>query len=89
MIAVHETGSDPDDVVAERGLAQVSDEAQLEAAVRAAIDEHPDAVADYQSGKKAAVGFLIGQVMRQMRGTANPAIVRKLLVDALEERQKS
>jgi aspartyl-tRNA(Asn)/glutamyl-tRNA(Gln) amidotransferase subunit B len=89
LIAVHETGSDPDAVVAERGLAQVSDEAQLEAVVRSVIEEHPDAVADYQSGKSNAVQYLIGQVMRQMRGTANPAIARQILVAALDERQKS
>lgn len=87
LIAVHETGSDPEAIVAERGLAQVSDEARLKAVVRSAIDEHPGAVADYRSGKSAAIGFLIGQVMRQMRGTANPAIVRKILVQALEEGQ--
>ena len=89
LIAVHETGSDPAAVVDERGLSQVSDEAQLEAVVQSTIDEHPSAVADYQSGKAAAIGFLIGQVMRQMRGTANPAIVRKILVETLEARQKS
>ncbi len=89
LIAVHETGSDPEALVEERGLAQVSDEAQLEAAVRWAIDEHPAAVADFHGGKSAAIGFLIGQVMRQMRGTANPAIVRKILVETLEESQKS
>ncbi len=89
LIAVHETGSDPDDVVAERGLAQVSDEAQLEVAVRTAIEEHPNAVADYLGGKKSVLGYLMGQVMRQMRGTANPAVATKLLVEALEERQQS
>lgn len=89
LIAVHETGSDPEALVEERGLSQVSDEAQLEAAVRSVIDENPAAVADYHSGKSAVLGFLIGQVMRQMRGTANPAIVRKILVETLEERQRS
>ena len=88
LIAVHETGSDPRSIVAERGLAQVSDEAQLESVARSAIERTPAAVADYQSGKAAAVGFLIGQVMRQMRGTANPASSRKLLVEALEDRRR-
>ncbi len=89
LIAVHETGSDPRSIVAERGLAQVSDEAQLESVARSVIEAHPAAVADYQSGKAAAIGFLIGQVMRQMRGTANPAIVRQILVAALEDSEKS
>ncbi|HVB63476.1 MAG TPA: Asp-tRNA(Asn)/Glu-tRNA(Gln) amidotransferase subunit GatB [Nitrolancea sp.] len=87
LIAVHNTGSDPESVVADRGLSQVSDAAQLEVVVRSTLDENPAAIADYENGKAVAVGFLIGQVMRQMRGTANPAIVRELLIEALEERK--
>jgi aspartyl-tRNA(Asn)/glutamyl-tRNA(Gln) amidotransferase subunit B len=83
--AVQETGDDPARIVEQRGLAQVSDEARLLAVTREVVDEHPDAVADYHSGKKAAIGFLIGQVMRRMRGTANPAVARKLLEDTLHE----
>ncbi|MDI3340802.1 MAG: Asp-tRNA(Asn)/Glu-tRNA(Gln) amidotransferase subunit GatB [Sphaerobacter sp.] len=85
LIAVHETGSDPDALVAERGLAQVSDAAQLEAVVRTVLAENPAAVADYRKGKKAAIGFLLGQVMRHLRGTANPAVARQLLEQALAE----
>lgn len=84
LVVVHETGSDPRVIVEERGLSQVSDVAQLKAVVQAVLQENPAAVGDYRKGKKAAVGFLIGQVMRQMRGTANPAVARKLLVEALE-----
>lgn len=86
LIAVHETGSDPETVVADRGLSQVSDAAQLDVVVRSTLDRNPSAVADYVSGKPAAADFLIGQIMRQTRGTANPAIVRQLLIEALEER---
>jgi aspartyl-tRNA(Asn)/glutamyl-tRNA(Gln) amidotransferase subunit B len=89
LIAVHESGNDPRTVVDERGLAQVSDEAQLLAVVRSVVDEHPDAVTDYQNGKKAAIGFLIGQVMKQMRGTANPGVARSLLEQTLAERVTS
>jgi aspartyl-tRNA(Asn)/glutamyl-tRNA(Gln) amidotransferase subunit B len=89
LVAVHETGSDPNAIVDERGLAQVSDEAQLLAVVRNVVDEHPEAVTDYQNGKKAAIGFLIGQVMKQMRGTANPGVARTLLEQTLSERVTS
>jgi aspartyl-tRNA(Asn)/glutamyl-tRNA(Gln) amidotransferase subunit B len=88
LLAVQETGDDPVTVVARQGLAQVSDEARLLAVVRSVVDEHPGAVADYQSGKKAAIGFLIGQVMRHMRGTANPAVARKLLEQTLRAATK-
>ncbi len=89
LVAVHESGKDPKAIVEERGLAQVSDEAQLLAVVQNVVDEHPDAVIDYQNGKKAAIGFLIGQVMRRMRGTANPGVARKLLEQTLSERVTS
>jgi aspartyl-tRNA(Asn)/glutamyl-tRNA(Gln) amidotransferase subunit B len=89
LVSVHESGKNPKAIVEERGLAQVSDEAQLLAVVQNVVDEHPEAVADYQSGKKNAIGFLIGQVMRQMRGTANPGVARKLLEQTLDERVTS
>jgi aspartyl-tRNA(Asn)/glutamyl-tRNA(Gln) amidotransferase subunit B len=89
LVAVHESGTNPRTIVDERGLAQVSDEAQLLAVVRTVVNEHPDAVADYHSGKKAAIGFLIGQVMRQMRGTANPGVARKLLEETLHDTVRS
>ena len=89
LVAVHDSGKDPKEIVEERGLAQVSDEAQLLAVVRNVVDEHPEAVADYQNGKKAAIGFLIGQVMKQMRGTANPGVARSLLEQELAERVTS
>jgi aspartyl-tRNA(Asn)/glutamyl-tRNA(Gln) amidotransferase subunit B len=88
LLAVQETGDDPVTIVERQGLAQVSDEARLLAVVRSVVDEHPGAVADYQSGKKAAIGFLIGQVMRHMRGTANPAVARKLLEQTLRAATK-
>ena len=89
LVAVHDSGKSPKEIVEERGLAQVSDEAQLLAVVRNVVDEHPEAVADYQNGKKAAIGFLIGQVMKQMRGTANPGVARSLLEQELAERVTS
>ena len=85
LIAIHETGRDPDAIVEERGLAQVSDAAQLAEVVKTVLAENPAAVGDYRKGKKAAIGFLLGQVMRHMRGTANPAVARQLLEQALED----
>uniref|UniRef100_A0A831TF60 Aspartyl/glutamyl-tRNA(Asn/Gln) amidotransferase subunit B n=1 Tax=Thermorudis peleae TaxID=1382356 RepID=A0A831TF60_9BACT len=83
LVAVSETGQDPDAIVAERGLAQVSDEAQLRAVVQRVIEQNPKAVADYRRGKGAAIGFLLGQVMKELRGRANPAVARKLLEETL------
>jgi aspartyl-tRNA(Asn)/glutamyl-tRNA(Gln) amidotransferase subunit B len=60
-------------------------EREVKKAVEKAITENPQAVADYQSGKKAAVGFLIGQVMKLTSGRADPAITRQLLMEALNQ----
>jgi aspartyl-tRNA(Asn)/glutamyl-tRNA(Gln) amidotransferase subunit B len=80
---VCETGKAPRVLVDELGLAQVSDSSALEAAVRAAIDANPAAVADYRSGKGTAINFLKGQVMKTTRGKANPATAEELLKNLL------
>lgn len=76
---VFETGGDPKAIVAEKGLAQVSDTGALEAMADQAIAGNPKSVADFKAGKAAALQFLVGQVMRQSRGKANPAIVQDIL----------
>jgi aspartyl-tRNA(Asn)/glutamyl-tRNA(Gln) amidotransferase subunit B len=75
---------DPETVVRELGLAQVSDASALEAAVRSAIESNPAAVADYRSGKTTAINFLKGQVMKATRGAANPAVAEELLRQVLD-----
>jgi aspartyl-tRNA(Asn)/glutamyl-tRNA(Gln) amidotransferase subunit B len=79
LLAMIIEGLDPSMVVAQLGLAQVSNSSELEEAVRAAIDAHPAAVADYKAGKDTAINFLKGQVMKTTRGKANPAIAEDLL----------
>jgi aspartyl-tRNA(Asn)/glutamyl-tRNA(Gln) amidotransferase subunit B len=74
---------DPDQVVAARGLAVVSDEGALAAAVEAAIAAQPDVAAKIRDGKVAAVGPLVGAVMKATRGQADAARVRQLLLDRL------
>ncbi len=73
----------PDEVVAARGLAVVSDDAALSAAVDAAIEANPDVAAKIRDGKVAAAGALIGAVMKQMRGQADAARVRELVLQKL------
>ncbi len=73
----------PDEVVAARGLAVVSDEAALSEAVDAAIAANPDVATKIRDGKVAAAGALIGAVMKQMRGQADAARVRELILDRL------
>ena len=74
---------DPDAVVAARGLAVVSDDGALGAAVDAAIAANPDVADKIRAGKVQAAGALIGAVMKQMRGQADAARVRELLLERL------
>jgi aspartyl-tRNA(Asn)/glutamyl-tRNA(Gln) amidotransferase subunit B len=87
--AVHEemfkTGTDADDIVAQRGLGQISDTQQLEEAIIRVIAANAQAVADFKAGKTPALKFLVGQVMKATRGRANPAVVNEVLKRRLEE----
>ncbi|MGH3176748.1 MAG: Asp-tRNA(Asn)/Glu-tRNA(Gln) amidotransferase subunit GatB, partial [Streptosporangiaceae bacterium] len=74
---------DPDEIVKARNLAVVSDEGALTAAVDEAIAGHPDVVAKIRDGKVAAVGVLVGAVMRATRGQADAARVRELILQRL------
>ncbi len=77
-------GGDPRAIMEARGLAQVSDEGALDRWVQAAITANPKSVADYQAGKKAALQFLMGQVMRASQGKANPPKVMQALKAQLD-----
>ena len=78
-----ETGKAAAEIVSERGLAQVSDEAALEAEVAAVIVAHPAEVAAYRGGKQGLMGFFVGQVMKRTGGQANPQVVNRLLREKL------
>ena len=72
-------GGDPESLVVERGLAQVSDTSVLESLVADVIAGHPDEVQRYQDGNKRLIGFFIGQVMQATKGQANAGLCRELL----------
>jgi len=82
------SGSEAHEIVAERGLAQISDSSQLEQVIEVALGENPRPVAQYLGGKETALQFLMGQVMRATRGRANPEIVLPLLKERLELRRR-
>lgn len=71
-----------DRIIEERGLALVSDTGQLEAVIAAVVEKNPQAVEDFRAGKQQAVGPLIGQVMREVKG-ADPKTVRQMLVERM------
>lgn len=78
------SGKSADDVVKEQGLVQITDTGALEDIVKKIIAANPQSVADYQAGKKKAIGFLVGQIMKETKGRANPGVVNELLVKNLQ-----
>ena len=78
-----EEGKDPDQIVKEKGMSQISDEGQLAQIIAEVIAKNPKSVEDYQSGKKQAIGFLVGQVMKATKGQANPGVVNTMLQEKL------
>ncbi len=81
-----ESGRPVELIVADLGISQISDTAALAAAIDRVFAANPAAVADYRSGKPQAIGFLVGQVMKETRGQANAALVQRLVRERLEER---
>ena len=74
---------DPEQYVKEHGLAAVNDEGELRAAIEQIIADNPQSVEDYHNGKEKAIGFLVGQTMKAMKGKANPGLVNKILKELL------
>jgi aspartyl-tRNA(Asn)/glutamyl-tRNA(Gln) amidotransferase subunit B len=83
--ALEGTQKRPADVVEERGLKVVSDSSAIEAVCAQVIAEQPGQVAQYRSGKKNLIGFFVGQVMKQSRGSADPKLVNAVLTRLLEQ----
>lgn len=78
-----ETGKSPQQIVEEQGLVQISDESAILSVVDSVIAANPQSVEDFRNGKDKAIGFLVGQVMKETKGKANPGLVNKLLTDRL------
>ena len=83
--AIFETDGDVDTYVKEHGLEQVSDAGLVSRVVDEVLAANEKSVADYRAGKEKAFGFLVGQVMRQLKGQASPAVVNQVLRERLTE----
>ncbi|WP_282939834.1 Asp-tRNA(Asn)/Glu-tRNA(Gln) amidotransferase subunit GatB [Paenibacillus sp. RC67] len=83
--AMIETGKAPQTIVEEQGLVQISDEGAIKSVVEQVVANNPQSVADFKAGKDKAVGFLVGQVMKETKGKANPGLVNKLIVECLNQ----
>ncbi|WP_145142391.1 Asp-tRNA(Asn)/Glu-tRNA(Gln) amidotransferase subunit GatB [Paenibacillus sp. Y412MC10] len=80
-----ESGKLPQQIVEEKGLVQISDEGAIKTIVEQVVAANPQSVEDFKAGKQKAIGFLVGQVMKESKGKANPALVNKLLAEILSQ----
>lgn len=80
-----ETGADPETIVEEKGLKQISDMSSIENAIKQVMENNPDKVNEYQGGREKLIGWFVGQVMKATQGKANPGMVNKLLLKKLSE----
>jgi Asp-tRNA(Asn)/Glu-tRNA(Gln) amidotransferase B subunit len=76
-------GGDPAEIIAARGLTQVSDEAAIAAIVDEVIAANPDKVAAYRGGKTTLLGFFVGQSLKASGGKANPKVVQNVVASRL------
>lgn len=80
-----ESGKDPEDIVKEKGLSQISSSDVLEKIVDEVLAANPKSIEDYKNGKLQAAGFLMGQVMKASKGQANPAVAKELIETKLKK----
>jgi len=82
--AMYENGGDPTEIMKTEGLEQVSDSGELTEAVKKIIEANPVPVADFRKGKEAALMYLVGQAMKELRGKANPQMLQQIFKDLLK-----
>jgi aspartyl-tRNA(Asn)/glutamyl-tRNA(Gln) amidotransferase subunit B len=78
-----DNGKMPSQIVDEEGLSQISDSSEIEGIVDEVISANQESAQDYINGKKKALGFLVGQVMKATKGKANPKLVNQILTQKL------
>jgi aspartyl-tRNA(Asn)/glutamyl-tRNA(Gln) amidotransferase subunit B len=79
------TGKDPEVIIKEKDLVQITDTSAIEAAVREVFDANPSQVAELKSGKEKVRGFFVGQIMKKTQGKANPTLVNEFIDKILTE----
>jgi aspartyl-tRNA(Asn)/glutamyl-tRNA(Gln) amidotransferase subunit B len=74
-----EKDENPESIVKERNLIQITDAGAIESAIERVIENNQSQVEEFRSGKDKVIGFLVGQVMKETKGKANPQMVNKIL----------
>ena len=80
-----ENPKDPEQIIKEKGWIQISDEAQIKEVVQKILEANPQSIADYKAGKDRALGFLVGQAMKETKGKANPKMLNQMFLEELKK----
>ena len=80
-----ENPKDPEDIIKEKGWIQISDEGAIKEVVTKILEANPASIADFKAGKDRALGFLVGQAMKETRGKANPQMLNKMFLEELNK----
>ena len=76
---------EPQKIIEEKGWIQISDESAIKEVVLKILEANPSSIADYKAGKDRALGFLVGQAMKETKGKANPQILNKMFAEELKK----
>ena len=80
-----ENPKDPEEIIKEKGWIQISDEGAIKEIVNKILEANPQSISDFKAGKDRALGFLVGQAMKETKGKANPQILNKLFLEELKK----
>ena len=85
LVEMFEHPRDPEDIIDEKGWVQISDENAIKEVVLKILENNPQSIADYKAGKDRALGFLVGQAMKETKGKANPQMLNKMFLEELNK----
>ena len=85
LVELFENPRDPEDIIKEKGWIQISDEGAIKEVVLKVLEANPQSIADYKGGKDKALGFLVGQAMKETKGKANPQMLNKMFLEELNK----
>ena len=85
LVELFENTKDPEEIIKEKGWIQISDEGAIKEVVLKILEANPQSVADFKAGKDKAIGFLVGQAMKETKGKANPQMLNKMFLEELKK----
>ena len=85
LVELFENPRDPETIIKEKGWVQISDENEIKEIVLKILEANPQSIVDYKAGKDRALGFLVGQAMKETKGKANPQMLNKMFIEELKK----